>query len=90
MTRRIIAAAAVAGALATLIAFPGLIGEKIGWPPYASARDIVALREELAATSQSILWINLENAIRSGDRDAIRRACNALLRETGHLPAGCS
>ena len=81
--------AGATGVIALAIVFSDQIGARIGWPPYANAGDVAALRGQIEIASQSILWLQYENALRSGDRNALIRACNALIRAGYAKPAGC-
>lgn len=86
---RTLTATAAAGVLVLAFAFRGWIAANIGVPPYASAAAIAGIAEQIEVASQSILWLQYENALRSGDRAALIRACNALIRAGYARPAGC-
>lgn len=63
--------------------------EFIGWPPYAARADFEEVKEQVYANSLAGLYIQLENAIKAGDRDRILRLCWAIQQQTGQKPAGC-
>ena len=81
--------ASAIGVIALAVVFADQIEARIGWPPYANAGAVAELRGQIEIASQSILWLQYENALKSGDRDALIRACNALIKAGYDKPAGC-
>ena len=81
--------ASAAGVIVLAVVFADEIDKYIGWPPYANAGAVAELRGQIEIASQSILWLQYENALKSGDRNALIRACNALIRAGYAKPAGC-
>lgn len=61
----------------------------IGWPPYAPHSELLDLSEQVQANTEASLLQQLENALRRGDQQAIRRLCNAVQKLYGYKPAGC-
>ena len=75
--------------IATLIGMAYAGGNWLGVPPYAAKASVDTLQDHVEANSLTALYIQLENAIRSGDRNAILRLCWAIQNQTGQKPAGC-
>ncbi len=82
-------AAAAAAILAAIFFFADEIGQRFGYPPYASADEVSYIAQQLDVVAGNTLLIEIRMAAASGNMQLLRHLCAIFQRQNGWSPKEC-